>query len=158
VAIVCNTQELVSSSAYDRYNIYVLRGSKPGTAMTYQSQNTALRTCPQSLGIQSHWVTHIGRGVGARDSEKNGAPDSATNRAGRWNQNSKDGAYLSVQLPMPALRALTGLRQNPKDYFLLRAEQQPSEDLLSDFFPWIRESAHQIGSTREVAGQGIRRC
>lgn len=95
------------------------------------------------------------RGVGARVCDEMGVPLSDTARQGKWISNSLVCSYLEALLPMRALRALAGWAIEKSDFYLPRAELNPSESLSRRIFPWLEKTEQELQGKVEIAGNCV---
>ena len=90
------------------------------------------------IGIQSTKKTHATRKQAARHAEVEGVKEAQIRRAGRWNNDTMSGVYLT-QLPRKFMRVMAGFRDERGSFFLPRASVEPPPELTRLIWPEVDE-------------------
>lgn len=127
--------------------------------MVYGTHLAFTSAALKAAGFRTKAKTHIFRGSGARMAELAGAEHSQIRRAGRWNNSSVEGAYLT-HLPREVLRGLAGFNVKGRTFFLPRDIEVP-EELQKAVFPaldgWLERYTNNDNCQQSLAAFGFMR-
>jgi hypothetical protein len=110
----------------DYYDLRAFPGDikYPDREWAYAGQREWIDKLFVGAGIQSTKKTHATRKQAARHAEIDGVKESQIRRAGRWNNDTISGVYLT-SLPRKFMRKMAGFREEGGHFFLPRARIEP---------------------------------
>ncbi|DAZ99398.1 TPA: hypothetical protein N0F65_005300 [Lagenidium giganteum] len=118
----------------DWYDRKLFAGRNPLQPLSYHAHLNMLNKAFAAVGIASKKKTHVPRGSAVQKAENAGCEENQLRRAGRWNADAMNQAYLT-NLPLQPLRACTGFNPTGGSYFLPRASLTPPSNCMSAIFP-----------------------
>ncbi|SAL98146.1 hypothetical protein [Absidia glauca] len=105
---------------------------------SYFSHRESIGKSASSPGIRSNKNTHINCGSSARMAGNVRANVDQIRRQGRWNNTTKNGAYLT-DLPKEPKRSMAGFPTYGRLFYIARAALNPPTSLCKKLFPTIGE-------------------
>ncbi len=97
----------------------------------------------------------MGRKAANENDALQSLPEGHKDQAGRYGSNSRQGVYAPA-LPLTAMLALAGQRQELSSYFLIRDVLQPSDSLKQKVFPtWASLEELRNATETDIAAHGF---
>jgi hypothetical protein len=125
--------------------------------MLYQTHYRALSKALSYAGIMTKNITHVMRGSATRIASLLGASYDAIRQAGRWQMNVLDLSYLTG-LPIEVMRVHAGFSKDGGNFYLSRAQLEPSASLCEKVFPdvdaWLKK-VEQGKCEQTIAAHGF---
>lgn len=140
------------------YDIQLIKGADPTTALSYNSQRDWVVKAFAYVGIASKTKTNTSRSSGAKTAELKGVSEDQICRAGRWNQEQMISCYLD-SLPWRFMRMMAGHRPQKGCFEIQRAAITPPDTLLSMVWPdldqWKGRFGLANGQINDLAAMGF---
>jgi Centromere DNA-binding protein complex CBF3 subunit, domain 2 len=106
----------------------------------------------KDLGIPTSHYLHIGRVLGSYTSEVNEDNSQDIRCLGNWDPTTQEKFY-STRLPMKILRSKAGFSRGDGVHINPRVGLMPSDELVSEIFPWVDDAAERVTAADQVDGK-----
>jgi hypothetical protein len=151
---------LSSNRSWFDIKLYTTEGRTNTEAMKYRTHYDAVCEAFSALGLTFTAKTHVGRGSGTRMAEFAGSSENSIRRAGRWNDATLEGVYLS-RIPADVLYRMAGF--GPEEtYVIPRAAVEPplilKKELLPQLYDWIERIRNDEITQPSLAACGFLGC